>query len=170
MDIALHRPRAAGSSSFLERPLSSPRAPSPARIFLSSFLRLAGDACRRLACVAAPAAMQSDADVLDQPSESAAVGPASPTHTANEQNALPPPPAGSLHDHLEATPKFALRSDGAVVMALDDDLATRDLSERPVWKGVVLRPDEARFVLARLVHGEQDAASALAGRFPKRPS
>jgi hypothetical protein len=64
-------------------------------------------------------------------------------------------------------PKFALRSDGAVLLVLDDFLKERDLGGRAVWTGVVLLPHEVATVMERLANAEHDAAAQLAPTFPK---
>ena len=64
-------------------------------------------------------------------------------------------------------PKFALRSDGAVLLVVDDFLKERDLGGRALWTGVVLLPHEEATVMERLANAEHDAAAQLAPTFPK---
>lgn len=80
------------------------------------------------------------------------------------------PSGGSPLEAPHPEPKFALRSDGALLLLVDEHLTTVDLSDYTLSTFIVLRPDQVGFVKASLINGEQETAAKLAGMLMRRPT
>ena len=66
-------------------------------------------------------------------------------------------------------PVLAIRSDGVVLLSTEE-LGDRDLSGRVLWTAVLLTPEEEGIVRQGAVNTEQEIASKLVARLPRKKS
>ena len=73
-------------------------------------------------------------------------------------------PSGPLY----GPPQFAIRSDGAMMMAASDHAFDRDLTGREVWLCFVLTAEEADLARHEIDTAEHHAASRIAMALPRK--
>ena len=70
---------------------------------------------------------------------------------------------------VDLPPQLAIRSDGVFLLSTRD-MANRDLSGRTVWTCIDATPDEAAQLRLCGVNVEQEVASKLIAKLPRKPS
>ena len=81
----------------------------------------------------------------------------------------PPTSGGASAESGFIAPQFAIRiGDGAMLMAVDEHANDRDLTGRETWTCLVLTPEEAESARQSMETAEQEAASRIAVRLPRK--
>jgi len=78
------------------------------------------------------------------------------------------PASSSSSGPSEYKAQFAVRSDTAVLLSTAE-MEDKDLTGRTLWTGVVLTQEELGLLRAHAVNQEDDIASKLISRLPKKP-
>lgn len=87
-------------------------------------------------------------------------------HLASSSSSLPPYEGEDQTDE-GPSPQLAIRSDGAVLLSIED-LGKLDLSRYTVWTAIVVPAEEAMFARERGADVAQEIAAKLAGRLLKK--
>jgi hypothetical protein len=70
-------------------------------------------------------------------------------------------------EELPLSPPFALRSDGRILLGIQDHPG-RDFGDREIWTGVVMRPDEEARIRKNAEHALDDIAARFVAQIPKK--